>query len=230
MALPVLNDTPKYELTIPSTGKKVKYRPYLVKEEKILMMASETGSQTQILNAMMDTIKACIQSDLDTSTLSTFDIEYIFLQLRSKSVGEISKIMYKCSECESENECDINLDNVVCHVPKKDRLIKISDDVAVEMKYPNYDGLDLEGDESEMGFKILATCIDAVLTQEERINVADESEESVKNFLESMSKQQFDKLAEFLTDIPSIKYDLEFDCEKCQHHNVIEIKGIQNFF
>ena len=229
MALPKLNETPKYELKIPSTGKKVKFRPYLVKEEKILLMAAESGDQNQIMNAIMDTVDACIPGEV-CSNLSTFDIEYIFVQLRAKSVGEISKIGYKCVECGTQNECDLNLEKVVCKVPKKSNIIKISDDISVEMRYPSYGGISFSNDETEMGFEVLSSCIEAVLTQEERIVVADEPKESVRDFLESMSKQQFEAISEFLIDMPQVKYDLKFDCENCSHHNEVEITGIQNFF
>ncbi len=112
MALPKLNDKPKYELTIPSTGKKVKYRPYLVKEEKILMMALESGDKHSALNAVIDTIEACVSDKVDRTQLALFDIEYMFIMIRSKSVGEISEVGIKCASCNAVNEISIQLDNV----------------------------------------------------------------------------------------------------------------------
>ena len=111
MALPII-ETPKYETTVPSTGKKVQYRPYLVKEEKILMIAMESEDQTQIIRAMKDVIKACTFDKVEPDKLCTFDIEYLFLKLRAKSVGEISKVGLKCEKCSKPTDVNINLDDI----------------------------------------------------------------------------------------------------------------------
>ena len=126
MALPVLNDTPKYELKIPSTGKKIKFRPYLVKEEKVLMMAAESGDGVQMMSAIMDTIQSCVQSQTKVENLTTFDIEYLFIKLRSKSVGESSTINLSCESCKEPNEHVIDLESIECVGDTKDKLIKIS--------------------------------------------------------------------------------------------------------
>lgn len=228
MALPKLNDTPKYELKIPSTGKRVKYRPYLVKEEKILLMASETKDNQQIMNAVIDTIHACVQGDL--KNLTTFDLEYIFVNLRAKSVGETSTIGIRCESCEHSNEAMIDLNQVECTKVGKNKVIQLDENVSVEMRYPSYETMALDGDETELGFEVLASCIEAVLTEEERIPLSEEPKESVKEFLESMSNQQFEKVSNFLLDMPVVKYDLKYDCEKCGHHNEVEVRGMQNFF
>jgi len=112
MALPKLNTAPIYELSVPSTGDRVSYRPYLVKEEKVLMMAFESGDQRQALKAIVATIDACIQDKINVAELATFDVEYMFTQIRSKSAGEKSTILLKCQECETQNEIDIDLSKV----------------------------------------------------------------------------------------------------------------------
>lgn len=230
MALPKLNDTPKYDLIIPSTGKKVRFRPYLVKEEKVLMLAAETKDSTQIMSAVMDTIEACVQLPLDVNKLTTFDIEYLFIKLRAKSVGESSNITVKCSSCEHMNEYSINLDDIECKGNKKDKLIQIDDKITIEMKYPSYKDIDLNDDETELGFKLLANSMSAVITEDERIDIEDETPENVRSFLESMTKEQFEKVSSFFLDMPQVKHDVEFDCEKCNTNNKIELKGIQSFF
>ena len=106
MALPKLNDAPKYEIAVPSTGQKVRYRPYLVKEEKVLMLAMESQDQRSALNAIVDTIESCVQDDLNTKDLTTFDVEYLFTQIRSKSVGETAKIGVTCTHCDQQNEIE----------------------------------------------------------------------------------------------------------------------------
>lgn len=230
MALPKLNESPKYEMIVPSTGKKVKFRPYLVREEKILLMASESGDINQIMNAVIDTVAACIQEDISRDSLTTFDLEYLFIKIRSKSVGENVSINLNCSECGEPNQLVIDLEEVKCSKAKKKALIKIDDKISVEMKYPSYGSIDLNVTEDELGFAILTNSISAVLTEEERIDISEESDESVRNFLESMTKQQFEKLAEFLEDMPQVKHNVIFDCVGCAYNNNIEIKGMQSFF
>lgn len=230
MALPKLNDVPKYELIIPSTGTKVRFRPYLVKEEKVLMVAAESGDANQIMNAMVDTVCACVDKPINRNDLTTFDLEYMFIQIRSKSVGETADLNLRCESCEEINKCTVNLEQIQCSTSSADRIIQLTDTVAVEMKYPGYTNINITQDESTLGFEILADCLKAVLTEDERIEIADEPKESVIEFLESMSKQQFEKVAGFLETIPQIKLDIEFDCTKCSHHNVITVRGMQGFF
>lgn len=230
MALPKLNESPQYEMIVPSTGKKVKFRPYLVREEKILLMASESGDINQIMNAVINTVTACIDEDIQKDSLTTFDLEYLFIKIRSKSVGEKVSITLNCSECGEPHPSDIDLEEVKCSKAKKTSLIKVDDKISIEMKYPSYGSIDLNVTEDELGFAILSNSIEAVLTEDERIDISEESDESVRNFLESMTKQQFEKLAEFLEDMPQVKHNVIFDCASCAHHNNIEIKGMQSFF
>ena len=180
MALPKLNAAPKYEVVVPSTGQQVRYRPYLVKEEKILMMAMESQDQKQALAAIVDTIGSCVQEDLNTSDLTTFDVEYLFTQIRSKSVGETAKIAIPCQHCETENEVVIKLDDIkVGNPPGLESKIQITDNIALQMRWPSYNELvDFNQDlnQTELTFKMIASCIDSVLTEEEAIKMRDEPE------------------------------------------------------
>lgn len=230
MALPLLNEAPKYELKVPSTGKKLKYRPYLVKEEKILMLAAESKDINQITNAVLDTIVACVDGRVNKRELTTFDVEYIFLQLRSKSVGENVELKIKCDECSHSNDYNINLDEVKCEVPKKSNLIELSDKITVEMKYPSYDMLDFDDDPESVGFEVIGKCIEAVITGDERIDLADESEESIRNFVGSMTQSQFEKISNYLKDMPAVRHEIDFTCESCGHNNNILLEGMQSFF
>lgn len=230
MALPVLNDTPKYDLKIPSTGNKIKFRPYLIKEEKVLMMAAESGDGAQMMNAIMDTIEACVQSNIKVDELTTFDIEYLFIKLRSKSVGETSTVNLSCSSCKEPNEITIDLESIECIDNTKNKFVKLNDEITIEMKYPSYKNLDLNQNENEMGFDILTKSMSAVLTEDSRIEMADETSENIRAFLESMTKEQFEKVSSFLLEMPQVKHNIEYDCVKCGDHNEIVLKGIQSFF
>jgi Zn finger protein HypA/HybF involved in hydrogenase expression len=233
MALPKLNATPNYTVKVPSTGKKVGYRPYLVKEEKVLMIAFETGDQKQALGAVVDTLAACIQDDINVNALTTFDIEYLFTQIRSKSVGEKSTVMLPCSSCETKNEVDIDIASIEVDVPKdKSNIIELTPTVSVEMQYPSYtavSNVDLEGNETQLGFQMLVKCIAAIHTDEERYDASEASEEELMEFIESMTTSQFQKVSAFLQDMPSLKKEVKFLCEKCGSENAQVLKGIGDF-
>lgn len=233
MALPKLNATPNYTVKVPSTGKTVGYRPYLVKEEKVLMIAFETGDQKQALGAVVDTLAACIEDDIDVNALTTFDIEYLFTQIRSKSVGEKSTIMLPCSSCEHKNEVDLDIASIEVEVPKdKKNIIELTPSVSVEMQYPSYraiTGVDLDGQETELGFQMLIKCISAIHTDEERYDASDASEEELMEFIESMTTSQFQQVSAFLQDMPSLQQEVKFLCEKCGTGNTQTLKGIGDF-
>ena len=172
MALPKLNETPKYEVTIPSTGKTVRFRPYLVKEEKVLMMAFESGDQKASLRAIVDTIQACVVDDLDVENLATFDIEYLFTQIRSKSVGESSTLMIKCSECEKQNEYKFDVSTVKIEMPKQESVVELTPSVTIELGYPTYKTVmntDLNGNEIDVGFEMAGNCIKTIRTEVEYV-------------------------------------------------------------
>jgi hypothetical protein len=230
MALPVLNDKPKYTMTIPSTGKKIRYRPYLVKEEKILLLASQTEDVKQMMDSVVDTVLACTEGNLKKENLTTFDVEYMFLKIRSKSVGEIAEIGLKCEECKEVNKTSINIEDIECVGGRDNKHVRISDEVAIEMKYPTYSSIDYVDDETELGFQIISQCLKTVITEDERIDMEDETPQSIRNFLESMTKEQFETVANFLEDMPQVKKNVDYVCQKCGHNNHLELKGISSFF
>jgi len=229
MALPKLNDTPKYTLIVPSTGKELRYRPYLVREEKVLLIASSSEDPRQIMNAVYDTIAACVE-DVDVNTLTTFDLEYIFIQLRSKSTGETSDITIQCPECNHKNTVTVQLDEIVCTEANAETMIELSETIRVEMKYPSYRDIPTDTSSDELGFNLIASSIKTVFSGDERIDVEDEPFESVVAFLESMTQDQFAKVTAFFENSPTVKYDLPLVCQGCGAQNTIEIKGMQSFF
>lgn len=232
MALPKLNDSPKYTTKIPSTGEKINYRPYLVKEEKVLMIAFETGDQKEALGAIVNTLKACIEEDVNVKELTTFDIEYLFTQIRSKSVGEIATIMIPCEKCEYKNEVDINLSELEVYIPENNKIIVLTPNISIEMQYPSYSSIiemDLEGNETELGFQMLSKCVAAILTEEERIDTRDVSEKEVSEFIEQMTTEQFKSVSQFLEKIPSLEKEVTFSCNKCEKETNTRLKGINDF-
>lgn len=229
MALPKLNDTPKYSLTLPSTGQELRFRPYLVKEEKVLLMAAQSEDQNQIMGAVHDVIDACIEG-IDVNKMTTYDLEYAFIQLRSKSVGETTDVSINCPHCETSNPIKIDLNDVVCTKSQEDTMIKISDEVTVEMKHPSYRDIVLSDDQQEVGFNLVASGLKTVMYNGEKINVEDEAHESVVSFLESMTQDQFGLITAWFENSPVVKYDLDLECKSCEKSSLIEIKGMQSFF
>jgi hypothetical protein len=235
MSLPRLNDTPQYQVTIPSTKQTVRFRPYLVKEEKVLMMAFESQDPQQGLQAVVDTLMACISDPIDHSKLTTFDVEYLFVQIRGKSVGESSEVNVKCGSCKTSSPRTIQLDDIRVDVPRNANVIEVTKDVMLEMRYPSYKLLqnveNLKGIEgTETTFEFMAACIESIVTKDERIAAKDEPVSELIRFLESMTTVQFQKVAQFFEGIPKLSYDLEYKCDKCNHQETLQLRGLSDFF
>lgn len=238
MALPKLkNDIPKYDLTIPSTGDTVKFRPFLVKEQKILLMAFESKDNKQILNSMLDCLSSCIP-EVDMNDLATFDVDYMFTQVRSKSVGETSTIMHACKECNEENEVKIRLDQIKVQISdnwKKVVDVEIDNNINVELKYPSYRDISLmtnndDTSDTEMLMDTISACMKAVKTEDEYLSIKDEPKEEVERFINSLTNQQLEKITEFATSIPKLSHTEDYNCKKCSAENKIELSGLQDFF
>lgn len=236
MALPKINELPSYELVVPSTKQKVNYRPFLVKEQKILMMALETQDEKAILKAIVDTIESCVTDHIDTNSLATFDIEYIFTQIRGKSVGETATVNLKCVKCEQDTEVTIPLDEVKIDLGKNNNKIQLNDQYTVIMKYPNYQAI-LLAPEDKMGdslteaiLELVVMCMDKLQTEEDQVAFADETRESIVEFLESLNTAQFEKLVNFVNNLPKLTHKVDYKCDHCQHENKIVLQGIQDFF
>ena len=238
MALPKLNETIKYSVKIPSTGETVRYRPYLVKEEKVLMLALEQGDEQISLEAIADTLEACIEEPINARSLPIFDIEYLFTQIRSKSVGETTTIQAKCTECDTANEITVDISKVNIKVPKgaNAKTVKLTNDITLEMKYPTIKDIAprmnkyKNGNQTDQAFDMIAQCIDAVQMKDERFSLADESDEEVNAFIESFSTDQFMKVRDFIENMPRLKHDVDFVCGNCGHDNTLTLQGTADFF
>ncbi len=234
MVLPKLNTSPKYEMVIPSSKQTVRYRPYLVKEEKVLLMAFESNDSSQAMNAIIDTILVCVDENIKRETLTTFDVEYMFTQIRSKSVGETSKVNVKCEKCETLNAVTINLAEVELDTPESvNNEIQLTPEVSIELSYPSADSLINIDKEATQAEKILATIvasIDVIKTEEERVSTKDVTKKEVEEFVDGMTGEQFSNLAEYVKNIPTLKENVEFVCENCGHNNSRELVGFTDFF
>lgn len=237
MALPVLNDFPKYSVVIPSSKKKVQFRPFLVKEQKILLMALESQDQEQIINGLIDIMKGCLY-DVDVNSLTMFDLEYLFTQIRSKSVGETSKIGLKCTECDHTNIVDIKLDDIQLKEITTSNKIKLNDQYMVEMRYPTLGRLTKDPEamfkpmntRTEAVYEMILQCMYSLKTEDEVILFENETREEIDKFLGGLTSTQFEDIGNFVLTIPTLNYDVDFTCENCSHENKQTLEGLQDFF
>lgn len=238
MALPKLNSV-MYDLELPYTKKKIQYRPFLVGEQKQLMIAMETKDDKQIMSAMKQAIAACTNNTLNVSSLPLFELEYLFLNIRMKSVGEKTKIVMTCNECEAQNEVDIDLRNTVFEQKdqKKDNVILLTDKIAVKMKMPSLDMIQSiqarfkeENSDSELVFEVSLECVEAILDEENEYPIDSTNKEELREFINSLSTEQFIKIQEWFDNMPSLKLKVEHKCENCQADMATDIQGISNFF
>lgn len=229
-------DTPSYQLTIPSTGNTISYRPYLVKEEKILMMAIESNDANQMMNAVKDVIRSCTNDSVDVDSLAMFDLEYIFTQLRSKSVGESATIKLKCEECDESNEVEINLDETYVDTPDAEtKVISLTDTIGVSLRYPSVNNLMKAQaikvtSEVDRMFELIIKCIDSIYSGDQVFDATEQSDKELRDFIESLSSKQFNEIREFVEAIPSATIDVSFNCVSCSHKNEFNVKGLANFF
>ena len=231
--------TPTYELVLPSTEKTVRYRPFLVKEEKLLVLALESEDNKQITNAIKTVIKSCVTAKgLKVETLPTFDIEYLFLNIRGKSVGEELEVNIICPDDKvTEVPVTIDLDDI--QVQKSDdhnNQIKIDDNIMMEMKYPSLDefiknNFDFkEGNQMEQSFDLIASCIDKIYTEEEVWAAADCTKKEMKDFLEQMNSTQFKEIESFFDTMPKLSHTLKITNPKTKVESEVVLEGLASFF
>lgn len=235
MALPKINDVPKYTVKIPSTNKLIHYRPFLVKEQKILLIALESQDEKNILKATIDTLKACIDENIDFYSLATFDIEYLFTKIRAKSVGESSEVMLTCESCNEQTPVKINIDKIEIETKSNNKVIALTDKAKLIMKYPSY--LTLTNIDTgkqttavDVLYNLILSCLDVLQVEDEQFKIGEETVEEQQKFLESLNSDQFKKISDFVNNMPRLKHDIEFKCRHCNHDNKITLQGINDFF
>ena len=237
MALPVAN-TPIYKLTIPSTGKMVSYRPFLVKEEKALMIAQQSEDQQVMLNTLKDVIKSCTSNKIDVEKLAMFDIEYIFTQLRARSVGEVSELVFSCLECgDPKAKMNVNIDLTTLEVKfheEHTNVINLFDNVGIKMKYPGLSLINKMKDNStedvSLIFDVIIECIDSIFDEENVYPAHEQTKEELEEFINNLTQDQFVKIQKFFETMPKLEKEIEFDCPVCKHHHKHLIQGLDSFF
>jgi len=233
MGLPKLNNA-NYELSLPSTGATIKYRPFLVKEQKALMIAQESEDDKVIENTFAQIITDCVEDKVDPYKMPMFDIEYVFLKIRSKSVGEIAELRVTCPDDEETKvNVSIPLEEVDVQMTKDHtNVISLTDDINVIMRYPclgDMKGFNALGETKSL-FEMVKRCIHEVHDGEEIYRRVDMSEKDLEDFIDSMSSKNFESVGEFFSSMPKLSYDLEVVNPKTKVKSVIPIEGLQSFF
>tara|TARA_R100000353_G_C6438007_1_gene177757 strand:- start:4 stop:729 length:726 start_codon:yes stop_codon:yes gene_type:complete len=233
--------TPSYELDLPSTGQTIKYRPFLVKEEKLLVIALESEDTKQITNAIKAVIRACILSKgVKVDTLPTFDIEYLFLNIRGKSVGEDIEVKLICpDDNKTEVQVNINLDDIQVKKPDDHtNEIKLDDSLMMQMKYPslnefiktNFDPTDANKNPMEQSFDLIGSCIDKIYTEDDVWAAGDCTKKEITEFLDSMNSTQFKKIEKFFETMPKLTHTVKVSNPNTKVDSDVVLEGLASFF
>jgi len=237
MKLPVIN-APKYPIHLVGIDRELHYRPFQIGEEKILLMAMESGEQDDMVNAVKQILTQCIEeTDIDIDNMPVFDIEYMFLHLRKRSIGENVELHFSLEKCK-EKKCtnpitlDINLDEIqLTKDPRHSKTIQLTDEIGIVMGYPTLKMVGFDASNNVMGgFALVRKCIEKVFTSDDSFNTKDCSEEEVDAFINSLTKKQFEKIEEFFETMPKISKTFLVECPKCGSKEDITLDGIHNFF
>jgi len=237
MALPII-ENPRYELTLPSSDVQVQFRPFVVKEEKILLMAMETKDNNEIVNATKDILKACTYEKLDIESLPMFDIEYLLLQIRSKSVGEVAKFKVICPD-DKQTAADVELDLSAVQVQVDDdhsNKVVIDEErkLGLVLNYPSLGitkaGFDVNKENVETMFNVVASCIDHIYEGDKTYPAKDSTKKELVEFLEGLSQQAFLKIKKFFDTMPQLRHEVEVTNPKTGIKSTVTFKGLQDFF
>ena len=231
--------TPTYELELPSTGKKIQYRPFLVKEEKLLVLALESENTREITTAIKNVLKSCIKTrGIKVEALPTFDIEYLFLNIRGKSVGEELDVNIICpDDGETTVPVQINIDKIKIQRPEgHNSKIQLDDDILMELKYPSLEefiknNFDLEDqNQLEQSFDLIASCIESVYTADDVWTTADCTKKEIIEFLEQMNSRQFKEIEKFFTTMPKLSHEVKVTNPKTKVKSTVILEGLSSFF
>ena len=235
MALPKIT-RPEYSTTVPSTGKKIKYNPFTVREEKVLMLAAEGQESEEIINAVTNCIETCVTSpnDFKVADLALFDIEYLFLKMRSKSVGEMIQLVVTDPNDETfKVEHEINIDKIgVKKTAGHKEVIDITPEVKVKMRYPGIDffteGIDVSNVKSSVD--VIAKCIHQIITEEEVFERADMTDAEVREWIEDLTQSQFSDLSNFITSMPRLSHSITLRNTNTKKDFTVKLEGLADFF
>ena len=240
MPLPKIN-TPTYELVLPSTGKKIKYRPFLVREEKILIMAMESEDMNQITSAIIQIITDCLLTkDIKVESLATFDIEYLFLNIRAKSVGETIEVNITCpDDGKTQVEMSINIDDIKVKKTRGHKnIVKLDDDISMKLKYPSLNQFienNFEVNQANTGdigqsLSMISSCIEMVYNQEESWEASDCTQKELSEFIEQMNTKQFKQIEKFFTTMPKLSHEIAVKNPNTGVESEVVLEGLASFF
>ena len=239
MPLPTIS-TPTYELTLPSSGKKIKYRPFLVREEKVLIMALESEDTKQITNSVIDILNSCILSKgIKLETLATFDIEYLFLNIRSKSVGETIDVNIVCpDDNKTQVAVTVDVDSIKIKKDRKHKnVIKLDDNLSLKLKYPSMtqfidSNFESKIDESEVKstLDMIISCIDVIFNDEESWNASESTKKELEDFVEQLNTKQFKMIEDFFATMPKLTHSLKVKNPKTNVESTVVLEGLAAFF
>ena len=239
MPLPKIN-TPTYDLTLPSTGKKIKYRPFLVREEKILIMAMESENMSEITNAIVQILSDCILTkDVKVESLATFDIEYLFLNVRAKSVGETVDVNITCpDDGETEVEISIDIDTIKIQKTRGHKnIIKLDDELSMKLRYPSLEqfvenNFETAEGTSEVGqsLSMITSCVDMIYNAEESWEASDYSKKELDEFIEQLNTKQFKQIEKFFTTMPKLSHKIAVKNPNTGVESEVVLEGLASFF
>ena len=237
-------DVPIYSVKLVSTGKDVRIRPFLVKEQKLFLMAAESEDSKETINTIKQVLRNCILDDVDVDTLPTFDLEYLFMNLRARSVEEVVNLKYKCNNtvkndkgedtvCNGSVEFEVNLLEIqpTKHSEHENKFM-LTDKIGICLRYPTFEMVQKyeQMEENEIMVNILIDCIDYLYDDEQVYYAKDSSRKELEEFVDSMQQKDLEKIKIFFDTMPELKKDVHFHCPKCKYEEDITIRGMQNFF
>ena len=237
-------DVPIYTVNLISTGKPIRFRPFLVKEQKLFLMAAESTDGNEMVGVIRQVLRNCVLDEMDIDSLPTFDLEYLFMNLRARSVEEIVDLRYKCNnttkdetgeekKCSGVVEFKLNLLEVEpTKNPNHKNKIQLTENLGIAFKYPTFEMIQKyeKMNENEVMLKILVDCIDYVYDKESVYYSKDSSREEMEEFIDNLQQKDLEKFKDFFDTMPEIKKDVHFKCPKCLYEEDIQIKGLQSFF
>ena len=236
MSLPMMK-TPFYSVKIPSTEQKVTFRPFLVREEKALLLAQQSESVEVMTNTLKEIITNCVKEKINIDSLAVFDVEYLFTQIRAKSVGETVDLIFTCQHCEQEkNKVKLGIDLTAIEVvkdPDHTNRIHLFDECGVIMRYPNLETFrKADGKEEDINavMELVIDCIESIYNGDEVFQAKEQTKQELEEFIMNLTKEQFDKIESFFVSIPKFKQNIEFDCPACGAHNETVLEGTASFF
>jgi hypothetical protein len=224
---------PQYTMTLPVSKIVVKFRPFVVREEKILLLALQSKDMNQINESMRNVISACTNSTLDTRKLCTADAEYAFLQIRAKSVGEEVKPQVTCTNCGKETNIKIKLDEITVKQMEKDSvdsMVKITDDLSIVLRYPSIHDIDYNKNEVEIAFDLAKRCIESVIMNDQVYEAKDINPKELTDFVDNLLPDQFARIMEYIKSIPELTYNFKYSCPSCKESVKVELKSVSDFF